>query len=169
MYGDDIILFNINNLITENIENRIKKESSIVNKTKLLLDLIDYNSSSVFSFDEKKEIENFYISTTNEGYDTPYLDSDTKDFIMQYAAAVGNLDRIKHLINECCFNCEEAVCNAQQEMEQIKAENSVKIYDDINLELIDKDIDILKNEDKKPKKSLKSLLLAAKEKASENK
>lgn len=81
MYGDDIILFNINNLITENIENRIKKESSIVNKTKLLLDLIDYNSSSVFSFDEKKEIENFYISTTNEGYDTPYLDSDTKDFI----------------------------------------------------------------------------------------
>lgn len=73
------------------------------------------------------------------------------------------------MINECCFNCEEAVCNAQQEMEQIKAENSVKIYDDINLELIDKNIGILKNEDKKPKKSLKSLLLAAKEKASENK
>lgn len=116
--------FRIEYLIPKVIENRLAEYENNADKTKLLLELLDFPNSEKFSGDEKKIISEYYISQTNEPYSPKYLDFDTVTLFVGYSAKEKDFEKIKKSLSGLCNTSmkEIATDNIQKELENIEQE-----------------------------------------------
>ncbi len=96
------LIFDINNLITKDIEARLIDVKDLSAKIKFLFDLLEFTENAKFKPDEINDINNQYLELTNERYELVYLDMDSKEFILEYAKYFNNFDDIKRAISGLC-------------------------------------------------------------------
>ncbi len=133
-------MFDIELLITDEIEHILKQKEKIEDKIKILIRLINYETE----FPEyAEEISSLYTLSTGERYECSeyFLTDDDTEFILEYAAATDNLKKTKELLNNILSsnddgtNYDEIISFAQNEI------SSVSNIDDFDLsEKVDENI-----------------------------
>lgn len=116
------LLFNINNLISPKIQDKLNNCITLGEKAEILFRLTEFINH--FSPDEVDEIKAYWLEKTGEQYEDIYLTGDDKEFIREYLQCFPDLEKVKKLINGLCFTAtyDECIAKAQYEMEQFKSE-----------------------------------------------
>ena len=92
-------MFSIDFLITRNIEYLLNKAENIVDKTEILLHLIEF--PRYFSEYMQEISEKWYIHTNTRYNEEEYIiPDDDMNFIREYADKINNITKVKELINK---------------------------------------------------------------------
>lgn len=159
------VLFNINNLISPKIRDKLNNCITIIEKIEILFRLTEF--ISYFNPDEISEIKTYWLEKTGEAFTAIYLTEDDKEFVREYSHYFPDLNKVKELINGLCnkLTYDDCIASAQAEMEQVRNEQlqeaidkSQKIHTDLKF-----DDDIISKQTKKM--GLKERLERAREKA----
>lgn len=159
------LLFNINNLISPKMQERLDNCFTINEKAETLFRLTEF--TSYFSAEEVDEIQAHWLQKTGEPYEAVYLTEDDKEFIREFLQYFPDLEKVKNLINGICTSAtyDDCIAKAQFEIEKKKTEQLREAFDKsktIHTHLrFDDDI----SEDKPRKLSLEERLASARIKA----
>lgn len=116
------ILFNINNLISPSIKQKIESCITLGEKVEILFRLTEF--THYFLPAEVEEIRSYWFEKTGEQYEDIYLTEDDKEFIREYLQCFPDFEKAKKLINGLCFTAtyDECIAKAQYEMDKFKSE-----------------------------------------------
>lgn len=118
------LIFDIENLITENVEARLTNINDLSDKIEFLFALLEFTENDKFTTDEINDINNQYLELTNERYELVYLDMDSKEFILEYAKYFNDFDDIKRAISGLCgeLTKEEVLMDLEKKLNLRKAD-----------------------------------------------
>jgi len=116
------ILFNINNLISPKMQERLNNCFTINEKVEVLFRLTEF--TTYFSAAEADEIQAYWFQKTGEPYEAIYLTEDDKEFIREYLQYFPDLGKVKNIINGICTSAtyDDCIAKAQFEIEKKKNE-----------------------------------------------
>ncbi len=161
------ILFNINNLISPSVEQKLDNCLTLGEKVEILFRLTEF--THYFLPVEADEIKNYWLEKTGEQYEDVYLTEDDKEFIREYLQCFPDLEKVKKLINGLCFSAtyDDCLAKAQYEMEQFKSKQIKEALEKSNTLRTNLrfDDDAALSSDKTKKQSLAERLAAARVKA----
>ncbi len=124
-------MFSIDFLITRNIEYLLNKAENIVDKTEILLQLIEF--PRYFSEYMQEISEKWYIHTNTRYNEEEYIiPDDDMNFIREYADKINNITKVKELINKLA-SLKDGVYDYDAIMAE--AENDISLFthiDDFN-------------------------------------
>lgn len=119
------VVFDIANLITPSVKDRLVKCKSIEEQIRFLFDLTDFRANFQ---DLADEIENNYQVKTGEAYEEVVITSDNQELLQEYGKAFPSFKEIKRLINLICDEerSEEACIDASEKLKKYYKEKQAE-------------------------------------------
>ena len=131
-------MFEISNLIVDDIKILLSKAETVKDKAEILLRLLEYDENFL---EHAAAISEKYFEKPDTRYDVSqyYLTSDDKEFILEYAEKTNDLDKTVALINNLC-SCTSGSDGLDYDEIITLANNEISVISDISdFEFLDKE------------------------------